>query len=299
MKNANVANFLWVGTQLSLYEKKCIESFIANGFIVNVYAYEPLDIPEGANLLDGRAILPESEVYAYTQGGKKGSPASFANVFRYQLLKLRAGWWFDADIFCLKNVKDWIALAETRTGSVVIGWEDGVRVNNAVLLSDNADFDACVQKHVKDVGKSVAWGQLGPKLITKVIKELKMEDAMLSDDHFYPIHYNEFEKMLDPAESERCANKASNSYCVHLWNEFINRYAIPKNLPPPNNSFLFKLFSMHGALNSDIALPFATCKALCESSMLPELKAYQENIESMPIVKFYRALKRYARKLLK
>ena len=299
MNNPNVANFLWIGEKLSLYETKCIESFVANGFVVNVYSYGNLEIPKGANLLDGRAILPESEVYAYTHEGKKESPAAFADVFRYKLLELRAGWWFDADVYCLKNVSEWMSLAETRKNSVVIGWEKNGRVNNAVLFSDNTSFDDAVQSHVKKVGKVVNWGQLGPELVTNVVKELKLENEMLDEAKFYPIFFSEFEKMLDPNQREYCAEKVNNSYCVHLWNEFYNRYTIPKNLPPPENSFLFDLFSKVEKLNAEYSLPFATCKRLCELSVLPELKSYKENIEGKFVVKHYKALKYFIRKLLK
>ena len=293
MVNSNVANFLWVGNSLSLYETKCIESFICNGFEVNIYSYGILEVPNGAKLLDGRTIIPEEELYSYTQAGKKGNLAAFSDAFRYELTRAKAGWWFDTDIFCLKSVQAWQDLANNKKSTAVLGWESNTLINGAVIYSDNIQFDMKVQEYLKEIGKDFIWGAIGPRLITKAINELGLEKDILDRNYFYPIHFNDLEKMLNPAEVEYCRDSTADSYCVHLWNEFFNIYKIPKNVPPPKNSYLYKLFSQHSELDPAVALPYETCKVLCERTLLPELKLYKENMENKLPIKIYRALRHY------
>jgi len=291
--NSNVANFLWVNNALSLYENKCIESFVRNGFQVNVYSYETIEVPDGATLKDARVILPESSVYSYTQAGKKGNLAAFSDAFRYELCKKRAGWWFDTDVFCLKDVKEWQELAERNTEKVVVGWESGSLINGAVILSDSVLFDEKIAQHLHTIGKEFPWGEIGPRLITKVVDELGMYDSVVSESYFYPINFNEFSKLFDPEENEYCQSKIENSYCVHLWNEFFTRSKIPKNVAPPNNGFLYKLLSKYTPLDSKTALPLETLKVLCELRNINELRDYKNNMERKALIKMYRKLRNY------
>ena len=67
---------LWIGSRLSALERLSIASFLANGHPVHLYAYGPIEgIPAGTTLRDAREILPESEVFTYSEGFGKGSPS--------------------------------------------------------------------------------------------------------------------------------------------------------------------------------------------------------------------------------
>lgn len=260
--NADVANFLWVGNQLSMYEFKCIESFVENRFKVHVYSYGDLELPIGALLKDGREILPETEVYSYTQNGRQGNLAAFSDAFRYELCKKKAGWWFDTDVFCLKNVNEWIKLAESNAGFFVFGWENEALVNGAVMYSDNQQFNDTVQKHLNQIGKSFFWGEIGPRLITKVVNEIGLIHKVVPQAYFYPISFNNLNYLFDP-DFRAISNQAiSDSFCVHLWNEYFTIHSIPKNIPPPAGSFLFDLLSKYSSLDDQYSLKLNTFRVL-------------------------------------
>ena len=111
MTNTNVANFFWVGN-ISIYEILSIKSFIDNGFNVNLWTYQDslknkrdlvgMDI----NICDASNILEKDLMHKFSQGKQKSNPASFANLFRLELLKKEGGWWFDLDCICLKDVSE-------------------------------------------------------------------------------------------------------------------------------------------------------------------------------------------------
>ena len=113
----NQANFFWIGN-LSNYEILTLKSYISNGFDVKLWTYEN-KIPNIAIIKDldlkienAEKILEEDLIYKFSQGSQKASPASFANLFRLHLMIKEGGWWFDLDCICLKNVKEFRALAE-------------------------------------------------------------------------------------------------------------------------------------------------------------------------------------------
>src|SRR5690625_7959918 len=95
---------LWIDGELSAMEELCIRSFLANGHEFHLYTYGDVpNAPSGATVRDAREILPEDRIFR-CEGGVfgKGSLTGFADIFRYQLLFDRVGWWVDMDVICLK-----------------------------------------------------------------------------------------------------------------------------------------------------------------------------------------------------
>jgi hypothetical protein len=45
-----------------------------------------------------------------------------------------------------------------------------------------------------------------------------------------------------PEKREECARLATEAVCVHLWNEFLRRWRVPKNVSPCAGSYLHFLF---------------------------------------------------------
>src|SRR5690606_1292398 len=86
---------LWIGPRLSFLERACLRSALAHGHKVALYCSPPpAGVPAGIELRDAAAILPESEIIRH----RGGSPALFANRFRYELLHRGLGVWIDCDL---------------------------------------------------------------------------------------------------------------------------------------------------------------------------------------------------------
>ena len=240
--NIEYANFFWYGQSLSLQEYVCISSFVKNGFKVRVYSYNNLTIPEGAILLDASEILPISDLGKYTQAGMSENIPAFADAFRYHLIDKRGGWWFDADVICLTKSEKFAEIIDNKNVKISVGYQTSDIIAIGAIYVDNSAFIKKVLLELEKSGTEFEWGKIGPTLITRVIAELKYTDYVDPINYFYSIHYDDLKRMYDPASLEWCKEKSSNSFALHLWNEFIRNYKIPKNFMPPVGSFLYELY---------------------------------------------------------
>lgn len=104
-----VVNGLWIQGNLTALELLTIHSFLSNGFLFQLWTYEPTTInaPTGTTIKNANEIIPFDKVFIYKNinihGHGKGSYAGFSDIFRYKLLYEYGGIWSDMDITCLKN----------------------------------------------------------------------------------------------------------------------------------------------------------------------------------------------------
>ncbi len=83
-------------------------------------------MPPGCTVRDARTVLGEDRIFCYRHEPGRGSPAAFANVFRYKLLHERGGWWVDLDVLCLADAPPGAPVSLAR--------ENETMVNNAILI---------------------------------------------------------------------------------------------------------------------------------------------------------------------
>ncbi len=272
INSKEIAHFFWHGSPLSFYEINCIQSFIRNGFIVHIWTFDEINIPEGAKLCNAEKYFSKTEILEFTQGGKKGSITSFANAFRYRLLTEEEGWWFDLDCLCLMDEKEFRQLKQNR--QIVAGWEDSFCVNNAVLCFPDLQIAkkalALYEKIAHQKQKNFAWGDIGPKLITKLVIENNLIGDICSRTCFYPLHYSKATQAINPKYYESLKISSNKSFVFHYWNEVFTRQSIEKSISPPEGSFLYYQFLI---LNS---LPQSRLKI----DSVPDAK--ESNLEMVP-----------------
>jgi hypothetical protein len=202
---------LWVGGELSLYEKACLLSFVRLGQSIELFTYEKLDVPDGVKIRDAQEILPRENV---RKNPKENTYSTFADLFRYHLLYQEGGCWVDTDVVLLQ-APEW--------PEIVCGYEDDVHVNNAVL---SLPKDVCkwLIDRANENGYDKPWGTNGPILVTQAVKEFGL--TPLPRHRLYPIPPGEW-RMLLVGEPN-----FEGSDCVHLWNEGFRRANIPKDRIP-------------------------------------------------------------------
>jgi mannosyltransferase OCH1-like enzyme len=239
-----IANFFWHGAPLSLYEHACLSSFVKSNFTVNLWTFDHLVVPQGVNLKNASDFFNVEDISKFTQDGKIGSLAAFSDAIRYHILNQQGGWWFDTDCFCLKNEKDFKELAVNK--KIVAGWEDENNINGAVLYFNDKEIAKASLIFLDNICKEKAynfrWGDIGPKLITSLIKSTDTLNDVVPTDCFYPVHYKDTMNFLNPKLTNEVENTVKNSYVVHLWNEIITKKQIDKSIMPPVGSFLYKKF---------------------------------------------------------
>jgi hypothetical protein len=184
-------------------------------------------------------IMDEREFFTYSEGPGKGSPAAFANLFRYKLLFENGGWWVDTDVICLSShipVYDrFFALQEAAV------------VNNAILYFER--YDPVMLRsfeEAKRAGKKIRWGETGPSLLTRVIGQLGLLRLAQESRVCYPLSYQEALDILRPGMFDRISKRTERSFFLHLWNEIIRRHQISKRCLPPRGSWLRSLIERYG-----------------------------------------------------
>jgi hypothetical protein len=247
MQNSKeIANFFWHGNSLSIYEIGCIKSFIVNDFEVNVWTFNPnLNVPEGATICDANKFYSVSDIMTFSQRGKQGCLAAFSDAFRYKVLAEIEGWWFDTDCLCLRPQEDFKDLYSNR--SIIAGYENSRNLINGAVLRflDNSLLNAAIkmmEEKLVEKNRHVSWGEIGPKLITKLVENNNLHSNILPISYFYPIHCKSASDAINPEKLSYMENKCSTSYVYHCWNEMLSRAGVDKTTMPPSGSFLHKKF---------------------------------------------------------
>ncbi|HNX30882.1 MAG TPA: hypothetical protein PKM35_04705 [Holophaga sp.] len=235
---------LWIGKALSPLEILCIRSFLVHGHEFELYAYEELrGLPEGCTLRDAGAIQPREQVFRYRDGHGKGSPAGFANLFRYKLLAEKGGWWVDTDVLCLAS--------DLPEAEVVFAPEEPGRYNVAIMkFPAGHPLMDWLYTTATTMGRGVLFGQTGPDLMTRGIHANGMQHLASPQDSFYPIHYSQAKQVLDPRARNTVATSVQGATFLHLWNEMLRRMHYAKTVAPPSGSYLRACFEHHGMIEA-------------------------------------------------
>lgn len=238
-------HFLWIGGPLSLVERLALVSFRDHGHKVNLFTYDgSYDIP-GVQLVDAREILPRDRVFTYgdAAGEGKGSPAGFANLFRYKLLLDRGGYWVDTDVLALARLPD------TET---FFAWQDTATstINNSVLaLPQGSPLARQLYEFASSVPPELQrWGECGPELLTSLVRMNGLEHMASSSSSVYPIHFSDAMMAFKPDPFGRTRRLTRESTALHLWNEVLRRNSLDKNGPFPRSSLFATIARRHGLL---------------------------------------------------
>lgn len=229
----------WFGSQPGLYEKLCISSFLHFDYIVKFYSYDlTIDVPNGAIKMDASEILPRELVFE--NASSAGSYASFSDLFRYSLIESRGETWVDVDVYCLTP--------KLPEDDYLFGFEDETWINGAVLrLPVGSPVAKALLDEAKREPNSAEWGTIGPKLLTRTLREMGLDSLAKSKEIFYPILYRDIWRLFDPNELEWVEDSLKGARTLHLWNEILRRGGVSlKQSPPPEGSWLHNAFAHQG-----------------------------------------------------
>ncbi|EKS41892.1 hypothetical protein HMPREF9695_00984 [Afipia broomeae ATCC 49717] len=236
----------WTGPDLSYYEDLSLRSAVSAGARVLLYTYnKTLNVPEGVELADAREVL-SGPLYQFHHKDGDLSLALHSDLFRYLAIQKFGGWYMDLDIVVLKAAlpDDKIYLAYQ---------EDGI-VNAAVMKfpAGSPIMTAAIDEAMRllpvagTAAPGADHGIVGPKLITRLSTEYAIDHLIRPKVSAYEIHPNEVLMFFDPAQCEAALARLASSDFVHLWNDLWRALRIPKNLGPPEDSFLDLLFKRFG-----------------------------------------------------
>ncbi len=281
--NKIIANFFWDKKKITLFEYCYLKSFLKNNFKVNVYSFEKIKLPKNVNLKDASRILKKIEMKKFIHQGVKSCPAAFADKFRIELMKKTKGWWFDMDILCLKKASEFKKLEKNE---IIIGLETDKYINNAVLKISDINFLKKISNEINKKGYIIKWGDIGPKLITRLLKEQKKFNKVFPKNVFYPINFKNFNYLILPKYYKIAKKLCKKSFTVHNYNQIFYRFGIPKNILPPKGSYLYEKFlEFSPELKLHETLPEHTAQRLLERK-----NGFRENLNDL-IPSFFRSIR--------
>jgi len=210
---------LWIGNKLSPMEQVSIASFLHHGHEYYLYTYGEIEgIPEGTTVKDANEIVPLSFLHY------KDFPnlATFADFFRYKLLYVNGGWWVDTDVVCVKPFdfnQDYVFASEYTDVKKSI---EGIYLNNGIIKAPRDSelmmnlWSKCLSMDIKNI----PWGDSGPRLLTKTVKNLGLQKFEMAPSVFCPVSPWEIKKFKDNAD---IFEPPDESYAVHMWDEMWRR----------------------------------------------------------------------------
>jgi Alpha 1,4-glycosyltransferase conserved region len=229
----------WWGGPLSPYEWLSLKSFIDLGHRFDLYSFDPhIAVPAQVRVRDAAELAGRAEFFVYESGFGKGSPAGFANLFRYILLAERGGWWVDTDVVCLSDaIPDYPQFVARQV--------DGL-LNNAVLRFEprHPVMLRCLEL-AQEKGRSVRWGDTGPLMLTPIMQELGETQGIFAPSVCYPVDHLHALDVLRPSALARVTAQSEGSQLLHLWNQILTNAGVRKTYLPPRGSLLRNLVERH------------------------------------------------------
>lgn len=228
----------WFGTKLNHLHEFSLLSFVTQVPKVVLYSFDKaISVPPEVEVRDASDIYPADLVFENPR--QKGSFAGFSDIFRYELMRQTHSTWFDLDVICWNWNED--------GRDYLFGYESEQEIINGAVLRlplGSSLATELSQRSQRVPPKKVRWGDLGPKLLTKVISSHDLRNQAQPKNAFYHLSPAEIWKFFDPASSDELKKELNHSKSVHLWNEVL-RFAAPelKAKRPAESSLAGELYS--------------------------------------------------------
>lgn len=224
----------WNG-KLGPLQALCIQSFLDHGHEFDLYAFNQMaNVPRGARTLDAKQIIRNSSWWRNHEQLR-----SFSNLFRYELLKQKGGWWVDTDVVCLTD--------KVADCNRFFAWVDSEVINTAILYfrPDDSLLDDCIKrwKRCDDADRS------GPRLFTELLRETGESNQAQPAATCYPIHWKEAEIIFKPARTTELKERIKMSAFLHLWDTIFHWHKVDMTKRPPAGSLLGDFALKHGWIN--------------------------------------------------
>ena len=237
----------WHGP-LNPFAYACLASFPQAGASLRVYSYDRrLELPPGVRRDDARMICPDESLVDRFIANGKPSIATFADMFRYRMIRETGHCWVDTDLVCLMRPPfagdEYMYCRQADAAGSTL-------VNNAVLRLPAshpalAELVAAAES-AADVNQT--WGAIGPFLLTPVLAKYGLTSRALDSRLCYPIEPEQFWKPFLPAYRDQVAEAARGASFLHLWSEAIAWSGYDVSTGPPVGSYLYSEFQRVGAL---------------------------------------------------
>jgi mannosyltransferase OCH1-like enzyme len=200
-----------------------------HGHSFTLYLYdEGIECFSEVTRKDANSIINRNQIFKIAN-----SYASFADVFRYQMVRETGLIWTDLDYLCLKP--DW------KFGPYVFGESSGGEaINNGIFSApQNSLLLHQLIKVSSHYDRSkIVWGEIGPILLTEMVKKLNLNHYVQNMNVFHPLNYWEYFEMFDANKKDSVLARTEKSHAISLYNHMISLGEIDKNIFPDGSALL-------------------------------------------------------------
>jgi len=231
---------LWIGDELSTMEKLSMVSFLENSHPYHLYVYKDIKgVPDNVVLKDASRIVHPNKIFKYKN---HDSYAGFSDIFRYQLLLEKGGWWVDTDVICLApfNFNQEYVFAQEAYNDKFKNIEIN-KIASCVIKTPKKSkiMDYCYNESTSKDTNKLKWGEIGPNLLTKAVSKFGLQNYVTNTKAFCPVPWTHFLALISDKLDNEAINKIlKKSHAIHLWNELWRQNKIDKNGNyPPNSIF--------------------------------------------------------------
>lgn len=204
---------------------------------LKLYSYEAIMVPQGVGLRKADKIVSKDRLFMALD-----SYSPFSNLFRYELLLQKGGWWVDADVLCLRR-------PDPCQPSEIYAWEDARYINCGQIRLKKGSIiaESAVRKLSRIDFSKIDWGETGPRLTTEVIKELELHHLAAERQVFYPIHWAESYKLIFHSCAAEIANLLRSSSYMHAYGSMYKAIGFDlRRHKPQRGSFLDQVYEAYG-----------------------------------------------------
>ena len=237
----------WHGP-LDALTSACLASFPHFGAPLRVYTYDDaLILPAGVERADARLVCPDETLVGRYIAAGRPSIATFADMFRYRMIRETGCCWVDSDMLCLR-APDFVAQP------IVFARQSPYRgeavVNNAVLKlpPDDPTLNELLATADRAVDVDQSWGAIGPFLLTEIAERNGIARFARPFQDFYPVEPDSFWQPFLPDFRAEVEDATRAATFLHLWSELIARSGYRRSIAPPEGSFLHAVFARQAAL---------------------------------------------------
>lgn len=248
-------HMLWVYGQVSQLERLAMRSFVAMGYNLTMWTYNPdLQVPDGVLKGDANEILPENQIFK----NRVGSYAGFSDLFRYAVLNTRGGMYADTDVIAVKpatgiafrkllvsecKLLDHKVMAGIKlvTGlSRYINWTKAINGNIIFnpVPEPNGLIAEALRRALAFPKDQILWPEIGPALLTELASSIPDHGFAIEDVSFAnPFPYWKCpEVLLQPG-----IEIPEETAFIHCYNEVWRWKRTDKNSVFPSDSILGRL----------------------------------------------------------
>lgn len=233
--NSNsIIQSLCIGNKnFGVMEELSINSYLRNGHQFHLYTYDNnIKVPRGTMLFDANEILERNSL----------DDSILSDIFRYQLLHLKGGWWVNLDTICIRpfEFKSKYVFTKILDYNKLNGIADSFKIGSHIMKvrSSSGILYDCIN-YIRLRGLSnLNTEEINVDFFNAILLNYNYKYYSKQVKTFVPFHYHEVYEFVKPYANIKFNKKI---YSITLWKEMWLKMGLDTNRTYHNESIYEQL----------------------------------------------------------